>query len=288
MISLRFHITSPFTGYLGFTGVPLRAAFLNIMREYSNDLSAMNHDGGMIRAYSLDPIPFERDYRTFFEEGEDYSFGVNLFDASILEEMLRSVALNPKPYIRLHHYYFPLKRVDFIDKSASQLVVDWTAEELETMDSIVISFRFITPTQLSQFGSDKAYLLPTPEKVFSGLARVWNTIDKVTKLERIGQYYDWLVENVIITSHRIRTISLPLSRNRNIVGFVGVVHYRLLDIQNPFARLTTNLARFAEIANVGKNRSAGFGKVHSRVKVEYRTNNREWRELEGVHASRRD
>jgi CRISPR-associated endoribonuclease Cas6 len=266
MISLRFRVTSPFTGRMGFTGIPLRAGFLDMLRRYDRKLSNRVHDASTVRSYSLDPFLFDRNFATEFTQGDEYSFGVNLFDAESVSNAIRNMAIEGSSEIRIHHHHFPVRRIDFERHEGDELMNQWIAEDIDTEErSISIRMRFLTPTQLSQYGTDRACLLPTPEKVFTGLLRVWNTVGRATKVEQPSSYYDWINRNVYVSHHRIRTEKVPLGRSRSVVGFVGNVTFGVESVTEPFGQLTLGLARFAEICNVGKNRTAGLGKAEARV-----------------------
>lgn len=262
MISLRFHLTSPFSGTMGFMGVPLRAAFLNLLQQYDPELSNQVHEGEGIRSYSLDPFPLSSSFKTDFDQGSEYQFGVNLFAADRYGALIRSLALVPKEEVRIHHYYFPLRKVDFCVHRASELMDAWIEEaELDGARNIGVEFKFLTPTQLSQYGSDMAFLMPTPEKVFSGLLRVWNTIDKTTAVQHVSDYRKWVEANIYVSGYRLHTVKVTLGRGRAVVGFVGVVNYEVENADSPFGLLSIGLSKFSEMCNVGKNRTAGLGKV---------------------------
>ncbi len=266
MISLRFHITSTTTGDFEFSGIPLRAAFLDLLRKNSDELSSKVHDSEGIRSYSLDPLPFCRDFSTFVENGKEYTFGVNLFDTGSFSSTIRRMALTTQHDFHIHHYRFPLKRIDFQTHDADTLMEFWSTEGLtDDHTKMKVRFNFLTPTQLANYGSDYAYLLPAPEKVFSHLLRVWNTIGYGTKLDQVSEYRKWVEENVYITFHRIRTVVVPLGRKRVVNGFVGQVDYDFEEYHKHFLPLTIGLARFAEFSNIGKNRTAGLGKVSTQI-----------------------
>ena len=265
MISLRFHVTSPFSGEMNFSGVPLRAAFLNLLKEYNEQLSGNVHESDGLRAYSLDPFPCDSRFQTHFKEGDDYEFSVHLFKPSSFDDVLRKIALMSHDRLRIYHHYFPMRRIDFAQKSPSDLMTQWTKQLESIKSSVRLRFRFHTPTQLSHFGNDRAYLLPTPEKVLTGLLRIWNTVEGATRLEHTGEYYDWINEHVYVSGHDLHTVKVSLGRKRNLVGFTGDIVYTIESSKDPLAKFTIGLVKFAEICNIGKNRSAGFGKVTVKV-----------------------
>jgi CRISPR-associated endoribonuclease Cas6 len=262
VISLRFYLRSPATCAIGFSGVPLRAAFLNLLHSFNADLSSRVHGEEGLRAYSLDPFRCDPRFQTQFMQGEEYDFGVNLFRPRQFQGMMRSIAMRRDCELRILHHEFSLRRVDMEQVPIESLTEKWLKEmPQDTNGRVRMRFRFITPTQLSSFGSDRAYLLPTPEKVFSGLLRVWKTLERSTTLLLTSAYRDWITENIYVSWHRLRTVKVSLGRRRTLLGFVGEVEYSMETSESSMANLTYCLARFAELCNVGKNRSAGFGKV---------------------------
>jgi CRISPR/Cas system endoribonuclease Cas6 (RAMP superfamily) len=101
--------------------------------------------------------------------------------------------------------------------------------------------------------------------VLTGLLRVWNTVEGATRLEHTGEYYDWITENVYVSGHDLHTVRVSLGRKRNLVGFTGNIVYTIEASKDPLTKLTVGLAKFAEICNIGKNRSAGFGKTTVKI-----------------------
>jgi CRISPR-associated endoribonuclease Cas6 len=247
---------------MGFSGVVLRAAFLDLLRNHNKGLSDRVHGEAGPRAYSIDPFPCDGRFRTCFEQGEEYDFGVYLFRPSRFQGVLRDLAIKPDHEIRVLHHFFPLNRVDIDQTSPECLMEQWLEEKPDDSSRpLKMRFHFETPTQFSSFGSDYAYLLPTPEKLFSGTLKVWKTLEKCMTPEMSGSYRDWITRNIHVSGHRLRTVKVPVSRRRSILGFVGNVEYTMKQTDESLANLTFCLARFAELSHVGKNRSAGFGKV---------------------------
>jgi CRISPR/Cas system endoribonuclease Cas6 (RAMP superfamily) len=274
MISLRFHLESPFSGEMSFTGIPLRAAFLDLLRNYDKSLSHKVHNSNHIRTYSLDPFPFSNNFQTFFKEGDEISFGINLFATNKVEELLRNIAINPENQLRIHHHQFPIQRIDFTRYHPSSLMESWINKVKDNSNNhncVLIKFR--TPTQLSKYGCNQACLFPTPEKVFATVLRVWNIVDQATKLEIVSEYRTWVERNVFVSYHDIHTVKIPLGRKRVLVGFIGNVMYNIDNSSDILASLTIGLSKFAELSNIGKNRTAGLGKVSVKITNGYVHNN---------------
>jgi CRISPR-associated endoribonuclease Cas6 len=244
----------------------LRAAFLNLIEEHSDQLSEKFHDPDKARLYSIDPFPFDSRFRTYFTEGKEYTFGVHFFGSKQLEDQIRTIILTHKDPLRFHAHLYPILQVDYKQHNLSELMGEWSSSfEVDSKGEIQLSMRFLTPTQLSQFGSDKAYLLPTPEKIFPSLLRLWNKAGVETRVEQVSEYHDWVTQNIYVSRHRIQTVVVSLGGQRHIVGFVGGIEYSIQNADTQLARLTVGLAKFSEICNVGKNRTAGFGKVSLKI-----------------------
>jgi CRISPR-associated endoribonuclease Cas6 len=109
------------------------------------------------------------------------------------------------------------------------------------------------------------YLLPDPEKIFSSLLRLWNLAAEEMVVEPIGDYRQWVQREVYVSRHRIRTSTADLGQRRSVIGFVGDATFGIRKDDSTFAPLTRVLAKFSELTNIGKNRTAGFGKVQARV-----------------------
>ncbi|MEM4735752.1 MAG: CRISPR system precrRNA processing endoribonuclease RAMP protein Cas6 [Candidatus Thorarchaeota archaeon] len=276
MIELRFEVESSFTGQFGFTGPPLRAAFLSLLRECDEQLSGRVHDERGIRTYALQPFPCGRDFTTTFLQGQIYYFRVNLLDSDRYRDAIRQFALRAGRSLRVHHEVFHLRRIDFSSYETAMMMDSWIEEFRNTFDDTVrIVMSFITPTQLSAYGSDYACLLPSPERVFTSLLRVWNQIEGKTAIEHVSDYRDWVEKNVHVSAYNLRTAEVDLGRERSIVGFLGRVVYTLRNATSPLGMMTAGLAKFAELSNVGKNRTAGFGQVEVRLETGFTRGERE-------------
>ncbi len=275
MISLEIHVRSLFTGELEFTGVALRAAFLSLLKQSDPELSKKLHDASSVQAYAIHPFDFGTCFKTQFVQGEEYSFTVHILDTEESGHSVRGIIMNRDALLDVYHQKMMVTQIDITRRSPDGLMSQWIKEEVN-QDIVRLPFMFKTPTQLSQYGSDCACLLPVPERVFPALLRIWNTVSGATRVERVTDYRDWVEQNVSVSRHRIRTTELELGRKRSFVGFIGEVVYNVRNAQEPFGRLTAGLAHFAELSNIGKNRTAGFGMVRLLTRTENRS-----RELRG-------
>jgi len=97
-------------------------------------------------------------------------------------------------------------------------------------------------------------------KVFSSLMRSWNLFsdDKRFGKEEYVAYREWLAKNVGVSEYELWT-RLAVMKRKKAIGFVGWVTYELKDRASEWNRVTCMLAKFAEFANVGGNKTGGFG-----------------------------
>jgi CRISPR/Cas system endoribonuclease Cas6 (RAMP superfamily) len=59
---------------------------------------------------------------------------------------------------------------------------------------------------------------------------------------------------------------LAVMRGKKATGFVGWVTYELKDLESEWNKITCMLAKFAEYASVGGNKTGGFGVVRLMLK----------------------
>ena len=52
---------------------------------------------------------------------------------------------------------------------------------------------------------------------------------------------------------------LAVMRNKKATGFVGWVTYQMKDKESEWNRVTCMLAKYAEFANIGGNKTGGYG-----------------------------
>jgi CRISPR-associated endoribonuclease Cas6 len=131
-------------------------------------------------------------------------------------------------------------------------------KEAEAVDVFRLSFR--SPTYFASLGSGYHWMFPDAVKVFSGLMRCWNLFSDARQFgkEEYVAYREWLGKNVGVSEYELWT-RLVVMRAKKATGFVGWVTYKMKDLESQWNKVTFTLARFAEFANVGGNKTGGFG-----------------------------
>jgi CRISPR-associated endoribonuclease Cas6 len=131
-------------------------------------------------------------------------------------------------------------------------------KEADAADAFRLSFR--SPTYFASLGSGYHWMFPDAVKVFSGLMRCWNLFSDWRRFgkEEYVAYREWLGKNVGVSEYELWT-RLVVMRSKKAVGFVGWVTYELKDLESEWNKITCMLARYAEYANIGGNKTGGFG-----------------------------
>jgi CRISPR-associated endoribonuclease Cas6 len=135
-------------------------------------------------------------------------------------------------------------------------------KEAEAADAFRLSFR--SPTYFASLGSGYHWMFPDAVKVFSGLMRCWNLFSDGRRFgkEEYVAYREWLGKSVGVSEYELWT-RLAVMRAKKVIGFVGWVTYEMKDRDSEWNEITSMLAKYAEYANIGGNKTGGFGVVKS-------------------------
>jgi len=131
-------------------------------------------------------------------------------------------------------------------------------KEAQAADAFRLSFR--THTYLANLGSSFHWMFPDAVRVFSSLMRVWNLFSDGRRFdkEEYLAYKEWLAKDAGVSEYELQT-RLAVMKRKKATGFVGWVTYELRGQESEWNRITCMLAKFAEFANVGDNKTGGFG-----------------------------
>jgi CRISPR-associated endoribonuclease Cas6 len=218
---------------------------LNVAKPYSVTPLRFKSRGRTEKGYVLDPVfPCRVGFRFLKDEYSAYllSFFQKQNSALIFDTVFRiaSMSVNCKSYVDLE-------------------------KEAQACDAFRLSFR--TPTYLSSLGSDFHWMFPDAVKVFCGLMRVWNLFSDARRFgkEEYLAYKEWLTKNVGVSEYELWT-RLVVMRRKKATGFVGWVTYELKDLESEWNKVTCMLAKYAEYANIGGNKTGGFGVTRMKEK----------------------
>jgi len=240
-----------------FTGYVARGLLLHVVRMVDPAASGLLHELDVSKPYSVTPLRFKskRRVENGYELDPQFSCCANF---RFLKDEYSTFILN------FFQKQNSLMVFDTVFRIASLSVncksyVDFE-KEARTVDRFRLLFR--TPTYFASLGSGYHWMFPDAVKVFSGLIRVWNLFSdgrRFSKEEYLA-YKEWLAKNVGVCEYGLWT-RLAVMRKKKATGFVGWVTYEMKDKESEWNKVTFMLARFAEYANVGGNRTGGFGVV---------------------------
>jgi CRISPR-associated endoribonuclease Cas6 len=238
-----------------FTGYVARGLLLHVVRQVDPGASGLLHELNVSKPYSVAPLKFRSNGR----DAKGYALDP-LFPCYASFRFL-------KDEYAAHVF-------NFFQKQNSVLVFDTTFriaslsvncesyEELEKEAHAIDEFRlsFRSPTYFASLGSKYHWMFPDAMKVFCGLMRGWNLFSdskKFGKKEYVA-YKEWLTKNAGVSEFELWT-RLAVMKRKKATGFVGWATYELKDKKSKWNKITHMLAKYAEYANIGGNKTGGFG-----------------------------
>jgi len=237
-----------------FTGYIARGLLLHIIRQVNPTVSGLLHNLNVTKPYSVTPLWFKSKSRG--EKGYilDPAFPCHVNFRFLKDEYATYLLgfFQRQNNVLIFDTTFRIASLSVKCKSYEEL-----EKEAQTVDALRIAFR--TPTYLASLGSGFHWMFPDAVKVFSSLMRVWNLFsdDRRFSKEEYVAYKKWLVKNVGVSEYGLRT-RLATMRRKKTTGFLGWVTYELKDL-NEWNKTTYMMAKFAEYANTGGNKTGGFG-----------------------------
>jgi len=238
-----------------FTGHVARGLLLHFVRQVDPSASGLLHELNTAKPYSVVPLRFRSRRRC--EKGY------------VLDPLAPC-----RVWFRFLRDEYSAYLLGFFQKQNSVLIFDTAfriasmsvsckgygdlEKEAEACDAFRLAFK--TPTYFASLGSGFHWMFPDGVKVFCGLMRVWNLFSDGRRFgkEEYLAYKDWLTKNVGVSEYELWT-RLAVMRRKKATGFVGWVTYELKDLESEWNRITCMLAKYAEYANVGGNKTGGFG-----------------------------
>lgn len=238
-----------------FTGYVARGLLLHMVRIIDPAASGLLHELNVSKPYSVTPLRFKSRGRTDKGYVLDPQFPCRV-GFRFLKDDYSALVLSffqKQNSVMVFDTLFQIASMSVNCKSYEQMV-----GEAQATDRVVLEFR--SPTYLASLGSSYHWMFPDAARTFSGLMRCWNLFSDVRRLEKeeYVAYKEWLGKNVGVCEYELWT-KLAVMRNKKATGFEGWVKYEMKDIESEWNKMTCVLARFAEFANVGGNRTGGFG-----------------------------
>lgn len=243
----------------------VHATFLDLVRQYDVELSAVLHDS-KTKSFALSPLLFEQEPKrnTYLVHQNDVVYWRVCGIGEELLKLLTSLELQTE--LRIGEGCFAIEDI-YCDQDqhpdAGVTSMEYLAEacsQLPAMRSLTIEFN--TPTFFRV--NDLELPVPKPDLIFASLAERWNFFCwrlelNVNELKRQTEYFlpiNWHGE----------TKRYNITPKRGITGFVGEFTYDISRVDAEYRWQFILLAELAVFVGVGRLTAQGLGKVTVRYK----------------------
>jgi CRISPR-associated endoribonuclease Cas6 len=246
-----------------FTGHVARGLLLHFVRQVDPGASGLLHELNVSKPYSVTPLRFRSRGRAEGGYVLDPMFPCRVSFRFLKDEYSTFLLsfFQKQNSVLVFDTVFRIASLSVNCKSYEEL-----EKEAEVADAFRLSFR--SPTYFASLGSVYHWMFPDAVKVFSGLMRCWNLFSDGRRFgkEEYVAYREWLGKNVGVSEYELWT-RLAVMKRKKVTGFVGWVTYELKDLKSEWNKVTVMLAKFAEYANIGGNKTGGFGVVKMQQKL---------------------
>ncbi|RLE81052.1 MAG: CRISPR-associated endoribonuclease Cas6 [Thermoprotei archaeon] len=153
------------------------------------------------------------------------------------------------------------KEVEVLVSSATVHYEGGMGVPLSPNKSVMISFDTPTLLQLPKIRKrtklNRYMLFPVPSLIIYSLKQGWNTYaDEKVKLASWRANY-----SLLAVDYALKPVTAIYDERRRIRGFTGKVIYKIMTRNKKVLTALSKLLHFAELMNIGKSRSTGFGVV---------------------------
>jgi CRISPR-associated endoribonuclease Cas6 len=240
-----------------FTGNVARGLLLHFIRLVDPAASALLHELDVSKPYSVTPLRFRSNSRTENGYVLDPQFPCKVSFRFLKDDIATYILqfFQKQNTALIFDTTFQIASMNINCKSYTDL-----QKEAQPLDRLTLEFR--TPTYLANLHSNYHWMFPDPVKVFSSLMRTWNKFsdNQIFTKEEYVTYKEWLQKNVGVSKYELQT-KLAIMRNKKATGFTGTITYKIDDKENPYNKTTHMLAKYAEYANIGGNKTAAYGQT---------------------------
>ena len=238
-----------------FAGHVSRGLLLHVVRQVDPSASGLLHELNVSKPYSVTTLRFRSKGRTESGYILDPLFPCRVSFRFLKDEYstLLLSFFQKQNDVLVFDTVFHVASLSVNCKSYGEL-----QKEAIAVDAFRLSFR--SPTYFASLGSGYHWMFPDAAKVFLSLMRCWNSFSDGKRFdkEEYVTYREWLGKNVGVSEYELWT-RLVTMRAKKATGFMGWATYELKDKESEWNKVTLMLAKYAEYANLGGNRTGGFG-----------------------------
>lgn len=238
----------------------LHAAFLNIIREYNEELSEALH-GEQIERFSLDTLrtKVKLENNTFrFKPGDKAVWKISFIGDDILKVLSQ---ITKGKVIRISKGLFSVNAVicdNTVDSGTGLTTMAELKSSVFALPSMtLLQFDFLSPTTFRYQNFDLPF--PRPEIIFGSLAQKWNAFsdEEQFDVKVIAKAAGLLV----LESWHGESKRVNVTVDRGVTGFVGSFTYNLNRLPVEYRQLFILLAEFSRFTGVGRLTGQGLGRI---------------------------
>ena len=262
-ISLKLELVPNNEGLIYYSGKVLRAFFLRKIAEINSEFAEKLHKPDMVwgtAPYAITPLNMKTNsnkpipLKIAVKSNQYYNVELKLVE-HIFKKYLNSILEKLSNIVKIGEINFKVKKIEIERKNILENLIK---KKETTKETKIYHIYFRTPTYFRKIGTEKHYMLPTPEKFIYSAAKIWNIFsDKKIEKKTIDEE---ILPNISVKHYRITTIKpFKLDEKRKLTGFIGNIKYVAKTAKT--ARLFKIIVESAKYTNVGGNRTGGFGVI---------------------------
>jgi CRISPR-associated endoribonuclease Cas6 len=237
--------------------VGLHAWFLDQIRQFDPELSALLHDGGSEKPFTVSDLEGSlpvQGRQVVVLANKIYRWSVSALSQRVGNAF--AVWLKRLPTVLdLRDVRFTIKAVQLSENATT-----YAALLTQEYPNAPVAFSFLTATSFRRKGHHLP--LPWPTNVYGSYLRRWNDfsglpIDQETFLA-------WIDESVIIRRHRLETVKVTGGKAGSVTGFLGAVEFGISkegQENRQFTQYFYALSALAPYCGTGHKTTHGLGQT---------------------------
>ncbi len=244
-----------------FSGFYIRDFFLNALEDYEQSLTLKLHPAKKPALYSTSPllVPFKGGLKPVYRKTDRpviYA-KITVFRSDLATKILD--AISRKDEITLDDSKLTLSSI-----SVSSISLPEEPASVNPTENFTMHFK--TPCLFKRKDKQPSYHppIPDPKVIFKNLTRIWNSFSENSLPSKLSEWID--KNGISITTMKIKTRKVCEHPNtsKQVEAFTGQASFQVNDETKTqqYARIINMLLKLAELANIGRNRTAGFGMIN--------------------------
>ncbi|HLI46567.1 MAG TPA: CRISPR system precrRNA processing endoribonuclease RAMP protein Cas6 [Geobacterales bacterium] len=276
-----------------FPGYYLRGLFFNTLKKYDEKLALRIHESQSIAPYSIkifQKVDTGELLRNHIKARQQVKFSFTILDENLFDLLkeplmvnssfriagklmnVREVNVQKKSFSDILSNSKPLKEkfaIDFLTPTSFRLPLTTCCKHCHVYKRLKARIQTKdkeTAELLAMINNRRGIIYPLPDIKLA----FYNIVRLIKRFEVLSfnsdEFNSWLdVESVVISGFEngIKTLRYyeHKTSNKFFIGFIGKVNYYVRNNTEDKSRIANALLSYAELTNVGPNRTAGFGSI---------------------------